>query len=245
VKDDNERQETVAILSVKSGLRVSKHKTIFRIGAIAIFFLLLSRMSAQDQRIVGPGGGGAMFHVTISPHDPNEVLLSCDMTGAYISHDGGHNWRMFSLRGTVHFFAFDPVQPHTIYAATDALFRSNDDGGTWQLLWPQPSTVRGILMDSDHADETLIASPNPVGTIITLAIDPADPRILYAAAANGPKTSLVVSRDSGLTWQQLRPLPEAPLRICMSLTSMPSMPAPMAHGRAGPRRQESPLPTCQ
>ena len=36
-------------------------------------------------QIVGPGGGGAMFHPTVSPHDPNTVLVSCDMTGSYIS----------------------------------------------------------------------------------------------------------------------------------------------------------------
>jgi len=33
-------------------------------------------------QIVGPGGGGAMFNPTISPHDPKTVLISCDMTGS-------------------------------------------------------------------------------------------------------------------------------------------------------------------
>jgi photosystem II stability/assembly factor-like uncharacterized protein len=160
-----------------------------------------------------------MFHVTINPHDPNEVLLSCDMTGAYISHDGGHHWRMFNLRGGIHFFAFDPVQPHTLYAATDVLWRSTDDGVTWRLLWPRPSTIRAIRMDSDHADETVVASPNPVGQIVALAIDPADSRILYAAATKDARTSLVLSRDGGLTWRQLRPLPEPPLRIWVNPNS--------------------------
>src|SRR5690242_5108475 len=61
--------------------------------------------------ILGPGGGGAMFRPTISPHTPNDVLLRCDMTGAYISHDGGRSWRMFNLRGVVDFFVFDPIDP--------------------------------------------------------------------------------------------------------------------------------------
>ena len=52
-------------------------------------------------RVIGPGGGGAMFNPTISPHDPNTVLISCDMTGSYITHDGGRTWRMFNLRGVV------------------------------------------------------------------------------------------------------------------------------------------------
>src|ERR1035438_1410309 len=74
-----------------------------------------------DFRVIGPGGGGAMFNPTISPHDSQTVLVSCDMTGAYITHDGGRSWRMFNLRGTVRFFAFDPAQARTIYAAVDGL----------------------------------------------------------------------------------------------------------------------------
>ena len=52
-----------------------------------------------------------MFNPTVSPHDKNTVLVSCDMTGAYITHDGGQSWRMFNLRGRVRFFAFDPIDP--------------------------------------------------------------------------------------------------------------------------------------
>ncbi len=84
-----------------------------------------------------------MFHATISPHDAKEALIACDMTGSYITHDGGHSWRMFNLRGPVKFFAFDPVEPSTIYAGTEALWRSTDDGESWKLLWPLPATVRG------------------------------------------------------------------------------------------------------
>ena len=30
----------------------------------------------------------------ISPADPNLMMINCDMSAAYISEDGGHNWRM-------------------------------------------------------------------------------------------------------------------------------------------------------
>src|SRR5919204_3564145 len=70
---------------------------------------------------VGPGGGGAMFNPTISPHDANTVLVSCDMTGSYITHDGGKSWRMFNLRGVVHFFVFDPLDKNVIYAQSNGL----------------------------------------------------------------------------------------------------------------------------
>src|SRR5437660_10551966 len=84
-------------------------------------------------RVVGPGGGAAMFHPTISPHDPNTVLVSCDMTGSYITHDGGKSWRMFNLRGVVQFFVFDPMNKDVIYAQANGLWRSQDNGETWAL----------------------------------------------------------------------------------------------------------------
>ena len=75
-------------------------------------------------RIIGPGGGGAQFIPTISPHDPRTVLTACDMTGAYLTRDGGRSWRMFNLRSVVATFAFDPHDPQVIYAGNAALWRS-------------------------------------------------------------------------------------------------------------------------
>jgi hypothetical protein len=48
-------------------------------------------------RGVGPGGGGALFHPTVSPHDPRTALIACDMTGSYITTDAGGRWRTFKL----------------------------------------------------------------------------------------------------------------------------------------------------
>jgi hypothetical protein len=135
------------------------------------------------------------------------------MTGAYISHDGGHHWRMFNLRGSIRFFAFDPVLPHTLYAANDLLWRSVDDGVTWSVVWPSPSAIRAIHMDSDHADESVVATPNPIGHIVALAIDPTNSRMLYAAATKQSQTMLVFSRDGGIRWTRLRTLTEEPLHI--------------------------------
>lgn len=166
-----------------------------------------------DFQIIGPGGGGAMFNPTISPHDENTVLVSCDMTGAYITHDGGQSWRMFNLRGTVRFFAFDPVNPKTLYAYVTGLWRSTDGGETWNLIYPKASAIRGIRMNSDHADESIVADPDPLGRIAALAIDPADSKVIYAAAGHDNNAGLYVSRDGGANWQREAALPERPLRI--------------------------------
>jgi photosystem II stability/assembly factor-like uncharacterized protein len=172
-------------------------------------------------RIIGPGGGGAMFNPTISPHDANTVLISCDMTGSYITHNGGHTWRMFNLRGVVNFFVFDPLDPKTMYAHATGLWRSTDGGEQWNLVYPSPSAVKGIKMDSDHADERILADPDPLSEISALAIDPANSKILYAAA--GPKESpaLFVSRDYGKTWQQQAKLLDVPRHIWIDPRSAP------------------------
>ena len=128
--------------------------------------------------VIGPGGGGTMIGPTVSPHDPDVVCLFCDMTGAYVSTDGGRSWRMFCLRNWVTCFAYDPSDPKVIYAANAALWRSGDTGRTWRMVWPDPA--RSLEhMRGDHADfristeargflEDLADNP-PSGTVRVLA----------------------------------------------------------------------------
>lgn len=68
---------------------------------------------------------------------------------------GDRSRRMFNLRGTLRFFAFDPSGPNIIYARVTGLRRSADGGLTWRLIYPQPLAIKSIRMASDHADETL------------------------------------------------------------------------------------------
>ena len=173
-----------------------------------------------DFKVLGPGGGGAMFNPTISPHDPDTALVSCDMTGSYITHDGGQSWRMFNLRGVTQFFVFDPIDPKVIYAQGIGLWRSTDGGETWNLVYPNPANVKSIVMRSDHSDEELVAEPDPLGIIAALAVDPADSHVLYAAAGDKNHAKLFQSRDWGASWESLGPLPEVPRRIWIDPRSL-------------------------
>jgi len=182
---------------------------------IAVVFCLVSAWAERpgNFRVIGPGGGGAMFNPTISPHDPNTVLVSCDMSGSYITHDGGRTWRMFNLRGVVNFFVFDPLDPKTMYAHATGLWRSTDGGERWDLVYPSPSAVKGVKMNSDHADEQILADPDPLSEIAALALDPSDSKTLYAAAGTKGSPALFVSRDYGKTWQEKVGLPDVPRRL--------------------------------
>jgi hypothetical protein len=64
-------------------------------------------------------------------------------------------------------------------------------------------------MNSDHADEELVAEPNPLGTITAMAIDPSDSRIIYVAAGDKKKGpyGLFVSRDGAANWMKQDDLP--------------------------------------
>jgi len=189
-----------------------------------VILVCLSAAFAQRPggfQIIGPGGGGAMFHPTISPHDPNTVLIACDMTGAYITHDGGQSWRMFNLRGVVDFFVLDPLNPKTMYANATGLWRSTDGGEHWNLVYPKPSTVKGVKMASDHSDEDILADPDPLVRLTAMAVDPSDSKTLFAAAGAKDSPGLFVSRDAGNSWKKLATLADVPTRLWVDPRSSP------------------------
>jgi photosystem II stability/assembly factor-like uncharacterized protein len=170
------------------------------------FALALAPLSAQrpgEWKVLGPGGGGAQYIPTISPHNPKHVLAGCDMTGSYISLDGGESWRMFNLRGRSRAFVWDPKDGRTIYAVGRALNRSTDLGRTWTMVYPAPGAVTGVQMSDDHAGEVLLMDGKPAPPVTALAVDPGNSKVLYA----GIGSALQVSSDGGRSWRTEKDLP--------------------------------------
>ncbi len=128
---------------------------------------------------VGLSGGGGMFSPAISPADPNLMMLNCDMSAAYISEDGGRNWRMINhaqLKSDTRCRpGFHPSDPDVIYASSRGRLRiSRDRGRTFSPL--------GDLRESLYGE---------------IAINPSDPEVMLVGTRNG-KCGL--SRDGGATW---------------------------------------------
>lgn len=157
---------------------------------------------ADDWSLVGAGGGGAMFTPAISPHNPDLALVSCDMTGSYITENGGESWRMFNLRGGTRFYAFDPNDANVIYTSAIGLFRSNDAGKTWNLIYPSPSEITGIVSRGDHATEVLITKDSTDSDVLAMTVDPSDSKKLYAAISIDKEVGLFFSDDSGEHWKK-------------------------------------------
>jgi photosystem II stability/assembly factor-like uncharacterized protein len=200
-------------------LRHTSVAVLLLVTAAAAGELAPTRPARLDAwRVIGPGGGGTMRRPAISPHDPSVVVLGCDMTGAYLTRDGGASWRMFNLGSVPTAFAFDPVRRETIYAAAEAVYRSDDSGATWSMVLPDPARNTVARPIGDHGDRVLFTDdPAYPGsgrsvTVHAIAVDGDDPDRVYvaASAADSPvpgtpasPTLLLGSTDKGRTWARL------------------------------------------
>jgi len=203
-----------------TSIRGITRKIIIRLFGSGIFaFLLLqgckSRNEISVQSVAAPvntwvttgyGGGGAMFYPAVSPHNSNYAFVACDMTGTYVTYNGGESWRMFSLRGPVKYFVFDPLNSDVVYAKSIALFKSTDRGHTWNIFYPAPSEVKGIISKGDHAEERIVTNDSTRRQVLAFAVDPADSKKLHAAIEIDDSLAYYFSDNDGLSWTKLKPL---------------------------------------
>ena len=159
-------------------------------------FLAPKRLDAWQ--IIGPGGGGTFYNPAISPHDPNLVFVSTDMTSCFVSENGGRTWRAFNLRHTCT-FAFDPKLPNRVYALAIALWRSDDRGHTWNMVYPDAGSEVGFA--DDEAETWIRATAFWTTGVKAVEVDPDDSNTLYASMEG----RLQISRDAGKTWKVLVP----------------------------------------
>ena len=152
-------------------------------GLLALLLMLACRGRAPAEQIswepVGLSGGGGMFSPAISPSDRNLMMLNCDMGAAYLSDDGGRNWRMINhaqLKSDTRCRpGFHPTDPNIIYASSRGELRiSRDRGDTFTSIGNMRERLYGEI-----------------------AVNPSDPEILLVGARNG---GCWLSRDAGATW---------------------------------------------
>jgi photosystem II stability/assembly factor-like uncharacterized protein len=177
-----------------------------------------------DWQPIGICGGGGMFAPAISPIDPNLMMINCDMSGAYISRDGGKHWQMINhlqLTGNTRCKpGFHPKDINTIYAASGwegGLKVSHDGGAQWKKIGNlQEGVCGGIAFDPDYPDLMLVGGDNGgfishdagntwehcagvTGQGISFFVDrtsPKDARAVFAATQEG----VWRSDDGGRMW---------------------------------------------
>ena len=167
----------------------------------------------------GYGGGGAMFWPAVSPHDPDYAYVACDMTGSFVTYNGGKSWRMFSLLGPVKYFVLDPVDPDVAYAKSIALFKSTDRGKTWNIVYPVPSEIKGIVSKGDHAEERIITTDSTRRNVMALAVDPDNSMILHAVISINNAPGYYTSHDQGGHWVKEKELEQEAKNIFIDPSS--------------------------
>ncbi len=149
---------------------------------ILVCFAVHSCCAAEGAEVwqpVGLSGGGGMFSPAISPVDPDLMMVNCDMSAAYVSENGGRDWRMIhqaQLRCDTRCRpGFHPRDRDIIYASSGGALRvSRDRGRTFRAL----GDLRHALFGE-------------------IAINASDPNVMLVGTRND-RCSL--SRDGGETW---------------------------------------------
>lgn len=169
-------------------------------------------------------GGGESGYIAVRPDNPNIIYA-----GSYQGHLTRYDHATGQLRSVTvwpeeysgsgakdYKYRFNwtsptilsPHDPNTLYTGGNHVFRSTDEGASWEEISPDltrndPSTMEPsggpITKDNTGAEN--------YGTVFTIAESPRKPGVLWTGSDDG---LIHLSRDNGATWENVTPdtLPE-------------------------------------
>ena len=109
----------------------------------------------------GPGGGGALFSPSFSPHSGDGLYVACDMSELFHSTDAGRSWRTVDFREAQGNrpcrvqYTSNPLELYTIDCTsidggdTRRPSRSTDGGSTWTPLATDPTSMDAYTLFTD------------------------------------------------------------------------------------------------
>jgi photosystem II stability/assembly factor-like uncharacterized protein len=159
--------------------------------------------------------------IAVSASDPNVVWVATGEPnmrnlrstvwgdGVYRSRDAGRTWQHMGLADARHMgrLVIHPTNPDVVYASVVGSMWHDD---------PAKGTVRGLWKTSDGgATWRKVLSAGDRAGIVDVALDPARPDTIYAAAWHrerrdwsyvnaGAESGLYRSTDAGATWTRLK-----------------------------------------
>ena len=164
-------------------------------------------------------GGGESGYVANDPNDPN-VYYAGSYGGELTRFDYsngqerainvlpdnpmGHSAKDLAERFQWTFpIVFDPKDPKTLYVASQHVWKSSDEGQSWQKISPDltrndPATLGpsgGMITLDQSGVETY-------GTIFALTLSRLEPGLIWAGSDDG---LVHISRDGGKTWENVTP----------------------------------------
>ncbi|HET9373080.1 MAG TPA: hypothetical protein VFO19_22615 [Vicinamibacterales bacterium] len=153
--------------------------------------------------------------IAIAPSDPNVVYVgmgepnnrqsSSIGNGVYGTRDGGKTWTHLGLEDTqsIGRIVVSPTDPNTVFvAAVGHLFGPNEERGLYKSTDGGKTWKKSKFIDADTG-------------FTDVAIDPKNPRVLYAASyqrrrtwwgynGGGPGSALWKTTDAGETWTRIQ-----------------------------------------
>jgi len=227
---------------------------------LALAFLVATAVAlppaagAAAWRPEGPDTGNVR-DVAFDPHRPGTVWAATANGGVWRSGDGGRSW---TLPGTgmmgrkIEWLEPDPGTAGTLWAGIDSpgrpsLFRSRDDGATWERVTDRYPGVLGTLQPTgariafapSRPAEIWVPSTNlhyrsrdggktwsdfrvPGQDAYVFAVDPADPQVVYAGG-RGDTHHLSRSDDGGASWTPVGEGLDGTLRLLVVDPSAPQV----------------------
>jgi photosystem II stability/assembly factor-like uncharacterized protein len=175
--------------------------------------------SAISQRDWEPTAGGESGHIVARPDEPDIVyggsyggfLVRRDhRTGdrriINVWPDNPMGWGAAELKYRFNWnfpLMFSPHDPDTLYAAGNVLFKTRDEGQTWQAI--SGDLTRNIKEKQQSSGGPITQDNTSVeyyGTIFAMAESLLEPGVLWTGSDDG---LLHVSRDGGSSWTNVTP----------------------------------------
>ena len=179
-----------------------------------------------DCRIAGTGESG---FVAVKPGDPDVVYIGAigsspggqgalqrydhrtgqiRLVNVWPEHHGGMGAGELKYRfGWTYPIRFSPHDPEVLYVGGNRVFRSRDEGHTWEAMSPDLTRAAGDKLGPSGGPITLDTSgAEHYCTLHTLEESPHEPGVLWAGSDDG---LVHVTRDGGANWHDVTP-PELP-----------------------------------
>ena len=139
----------------------------------------------------GWGGGGWFWSAAADPSDGNVFYMGGDVVGLWKTTDAGRTWQ-FKNAGLPNYGVFSlavaPSDSKTVYALTEAGVAVSTNGAeSWTHCTETKSSALNVIAKRGES-------------IHALAVDPTDPKTVYAGGYSG---RAVKSTDGGKTWATL------------------------------------------
>ena len=156
--------------------------------------------------ILSMGGGGMLFNPMISPHDPDLFIVSADMGGMYISYNSGESWERRFFKTVVYASCFDPSREGVIYAGGPGLYRSTDNGASFQMIFPNENDLLDVHVSGEYYNILFYTKSQIYPEylpICSVTVNPENSDNIFVAAGYASECAVYESKDNGDSFELL------------------------------------------